>query len=173
MQTNYAKALQFVLDAEGGYSNDPGDNGGATNFGITHFDYDAYRRAHQLPVQDVRRITQAEVQDIYRHQYWNAVGGDFLPAPLDIVLFDCAVNEGVGKAHEFAKRAAGEELSELWADTTKALALKTSEQAKAIAKAVCDLREGHYRALAQIPHDAKFLNGWLHRLNGLRKLAGV
>jgi len=36
-------ALKFLWPHEGGYSNDPDDHGGATNFGVTHKDYDQYR----------------------------------------------------------------------------------------------------------------------------------
>lgn len=41
---NFAEALRRVLVHEGGYSNGAGDPGGPTLYGITHIDYDAYRR---------------------------------------------------------------------------------------------------------------------------------
>lgn len=42
----FEKMLKFILQREGGYSNDPTDLGGETNKGITHGTYDAYRRSN-------------------------------------------------------------------------------------------------------------------------------
>ncbi|NBV35020.1 MAG: hypothetical protein EBR81_14820 [Proteobacteria bacterium] len=58
-------ALKFVLSQEGGYSNDPADSGGATNFGITHTEYDKNRIERGLPTQSIRLITAEEVRSIY------------------------------------------------------------------------------------------------------------
>lgn len=45
MQTSpeFEACLPFVLKEEGGYSNTPGDHGGATNYGIIQREYNAYR----------------------------------------------------------------------------------------------------------------------------------
>ena len=40
---NFKRALSFVLGNEGGYSNDPRDNGGETNLGITQSTLDRAR----------------------------------------------------------------------------------------------------------------------------------
>ena len=44
----FEKMLQFVLEREGGYSNNPADLGGETNKGITHGTYNSYRRSKVL-----------------------------------------------------------------------------------------------------------------------------
>src|ERR1017187_2238655 len=100
-------ALPTVLQFEGGYSDDPNDPGGATNFGITHYDYDQYRKSNGEPHQDVRNITQTEVVDIYRNKYWVGVNGDSLPYPIDWLQFDCAVNMGIGTANEMLSNCFG------------------------------------------------------------------
>lgn len=98
MESNWPKALDFVLREEGGYSNDPHDPGGATNFGITQRTYSAWRRLNGLPSQQVKKITLKEVGEIYRKQYWGPVCGDELPDGVDLMVFDEAVNSGPVRA---------------------------------------------------------------------------
>src|SRR5579883_2004486 len=57
----------FVKDVlmriEGGYSDDPDDRGGATDFGVTQSTYDDYRDHHKLPRQPVKLINELEAWD--------------------------------------------------------------------------------------------------------------
>jgi len=85
---SFERAIDFTLKWEGGYSNDPTDPGGETKYGIS-------KRAH--PDLDITNLTLEDAKDIYRTEYWNASGCDNLPEPLDIVVFDTAVNMGVGR----------------------------------------------------------------------------
>jgi hypothetical protein len=88
-------ALKRVLRYEGGLSDDPDDTGGRTMKGITHSEYDKYRDAHKLPRQDVAKISDAEVADIYKTKYWDASGAGNLTPKLATAHFDWAVNHGV------------------------------------------------------------------------------
>ncbi|WP_377846987.1 glycosyl hydrolase 108 family protein [Bosea sp. UC22_33] len=76
---NFAPALTRALTHEGGFSNHKDDPGGATMKGVTQRVYDAYRERRGLPQQSVRLISEAEIQEIYRKQYWNVIKGDKLP----------------------------------------------------------------------------------------------
>lgn len=105
MQANFDKALKHVLKYEGGYSDHPEDPGGATNFGITIGVLREYRGA-PVTKQDVRSLSLAEAARIYRARYWNAASCDHLPAGIDVAVFDCAVNQGVGRATRFLQTAA-------------------------------------------------------------------
>jgi lysozyme family protein len=105
MKQNFEKALTTILAYEGGYSDHPRDPGGPTNEGITQRVYDGYRRRRGLNVVSVRDITDADVRAIYRPQYWDAIKGDELPAGLDLVMFDSAVNSGPGQATKWLQRA--------------------------------------------------------------------
>lgn len=95
---NFERCLANVLQSEGGFSNDPHDPGGATMHGVIQSEYDAYRHLHGLRLVSVRYISEAEIRDIYRTQYWDKVGGDELDAGLDYCVFDAAVNSGVSRA---------------------------------------------------------------------------
>lgn len=100
---NFDKALEYVLKHEGGYVNHPKDPGGATNKGITQRTFDAYTGGGV----DVRDITDRQVADIYKRQYWDAVRGDDLPDGVDYAVFDFAVNSGPARAAKFLQGIVG------------------------------------------------------------------
>lgn len=103
----YARALSHVLVHEGGYANHPKDPGGATMKGVTQRVYDAYRDRRGEARRSVRQITEAELQAIYRRQYWDVVRGDNLPGGVDYAVFDGAVNSGPAQAVKWLQRALG------------------------------------------------------------------
>lgn len=105
MKQNLDPALAFVLKYEGGYSDHPSDPGGATNLGITHAVLAEWRGA-SVSKQDVRELSLAEATQIYRKRYWLPIHGDELPAGIDLAAFDCAVNQGVGRAAQLLQGAA-------------------------------------------------------------------
>lgn len=98
MEGNFEETTSWLLVHEGGYVNHPKDPGGATNRGVIQRTYDGYRDRIGRPRQSVRNITEAEVLDIYRTQYWNAIQGDLLPSGLDYSVYDFAVNSGPARA---------------------------------------------------------------------------
>ena len=95
---NFPQALRWVLQHEGFFVDHPKDPGGATNRGITQRTYDAFRRSRSETPRDVRAIEEAEVRQIYREQYADAVWFDRLPSGLDYALFDFAVTSGPARA---------------------------------------------------------------------------
>lgn len=97
----YPDCLAFILRAEGGYVNDPADHGGATNQGITQRTYDEWQERHGLPTQSVRLISKDEVSSIYEGAYWNKCECANLPQPLDLVVFDSAVQHGTERASKW------------------------------------------------------------------------
>jgi len=100
-------SLDKVLAHEGGYSNHPADPGGATMKGVTQRVYDAYRGSKGLAPRPVKSIGGNELFEIYDRQYWDAVKGDQLPAGVDYVVFDGAVNSGPKQSVIWLQRALG------------------------------------------------------------------
>ena len=98
MKTNFEACLAHTLQYEGGHSDDPYDPGGRTNKGITQRTYDAFRKMNGLRRRDVYKMLDAEMHEIYRVEYWDAVKADELPSGADMVVFDAAVNSGVEQA---------------------------------------------------------------------------
>lgn len=89
MNDAFERSLAFVLKWEGGYTNDPDDPGGETNFGIS-------RRAY--PRENIGKMTRERAAEIYRRDYWEPAGCPALPFPLALCVFDTAVNCGVVSA---------------------------------------------------------------------------
>jgi hypothetical protein len=92
---DFDDVFRYVLDVEGGYSNDAGDPGGPTKYGINRYDAPYLR---ELGVPSIQSITPDQAREIYRAKYWNQ-GWAGLPAPsslsnprLAAVMFDTAVN---------------------------------------------------------------------------------
>lgn len=97
----FEAALQIVLEFEGGLVNHPDDPGGLTNYGITQAVYDKYRVDNGLGKQSVEFISEHEMSGIYRLNYWIAAGCEQLPPHMALIVFDSAVNHGVGRAREW------------------------------------------------------------------------
>lgn len=102
----YDAAMIRVFADEGGYTNDPVDPGGATNFGITIIDARKYWKPEATPA-DVKAMPKAVAADIYRKHYANPMRYDDLPAGLDYSVLDAAINSGVGRAPGWAGKALG------------------------------------------------------------------
>ncbi len=85
MQTDWGVAIEFVLKEEGGYTLDPNDTGGETNFGISKRRY---------PNEDIKNMTEERARELYKKDFWQKLRCDELPSPLAIAVFDAAVNQG-------------------------------------------------------------------------------
>lgn len=108
MNADFQRCIDLVCgpSIEGGFVNDPADPGGATNHGITLATL-SHWRGQTCTVDDVRNLGQDEATTIYRASYWNVVAGDELPAGLDLIVFDCAVNQGPGTAARILQTVVG------------------------------------------------------------------
>lgn len=168
----FRDGLRFVLRWEGGFVDDPADPGGRTNRGVTQKTYDGWRARSQLLQRDVLHIEEAEVEAIYETDYWGAAGCDRLRASLDLIAFDTAVNMGVRRSIKILQTSLGCEPDGKFGRLT--LAAAAGCDLGATAATYCKVREGIYRNLAQRnPNLGKFLQGWLNRLNSLRKVVGL
>lgn len=165
--SNFPTSLKLTLAYEGGYSNHPLDPGAATMNGVTQVVYDEDRRDRRLPTRDVRMMTTAERDAIYRRRYWDLVHGDDLPTGVDYAVFDFAVNSGVRTASRKFQEIVG-------ATVDGAIGPKTldavrdfvgSYGAVLLADAVSNARMAYLRGLDTWP---TFGKGWQARVMGSR-----
>jgi lysozyme family protein len=165
--TGFPRALPRVLQHEGGYVNHASDPGGATNKGVTFRVYDAYRTRKGLPTRDVREITSAEVSEIYKLQYWDAVHGDQLPPGIDYVLFDGAVNSGPSQSIKWLQKALGNVLVDGQMGQATLQAVAEHPRPVQLVDAICDRRMAFLQALRTW---GTFGKGWTSRVSGVRRL---
>lgn len=164
--SNFQRCVDIVLLHEGGFSNDPADPGGATQFGITLATLESFRDVHNLTPADVKDLTRQEACEIYRTRYWNVLRCDDLPAGLDLVVFDFGVNAGPARSARLLQKVVGAEADGSVGPATVAAA-HAANTAAAIASFSQD-RLAYYRGLSTW---ARFGNGWTNRTNSVAKAA--
>lgn len=101
---NFESSFDKLLGNEGGYTHNPADPGGATNWGITQ----AVARQFGY-TGDMRDLHKDQARAIYEAAYWAPIRADELPDDLRFHVFDAAVNSGVGQAVRWLQRATGAE----------------------------------------------------------------
>ena len=104
MNMNFDKCMSMLLAHEGGYVNHPSDPGGMTNLGVTKRTYDEYHGT-DVTEDEMRALTKADVEPIYRRNYWNRCRCQDLPSGVDWAVFDFAVNAGTGRAAKALQQA--------------------------------------------------------------------
>jgi lysozyme family protein len=94
---NFTKAIQVVLDNEGGYVNNPNDPGGATNFGISQ---------RSFPNLDIKNLTRQQAIEIYLNNYWNPQNySNINDQNVATKVFDFAVNAGPLTSNKLLQQA--------------------------------------------------------------------
>ena len=97
MKITFDEIIDQVLEHEGGYSHDPKDLGGETNFGITKRFY---------PNVDIKNLTKEQAKQIYHQDYWRPGKCDEVPPQLRHIYFDMCVNFGRKGAVKVLQQAA-------------------------------------------------------------------
>jgi len=160
MISNWSKAFLLLLESEGGYVNNPSDPGGRTNLGVTQSTWENWV-GH--PVKDMRGLTPEIVAPLYRQKYWDACKCDLLPTGLDYMVFDFAVNAGVGRSTKTLQSAVGTAPDgDIGKKTLQAI--MTCSKGQLIDK-FSVAKESFYRSL---PTFAVFGNGWLNRVAAVK-----
>jgi lysozyme family protein len=171
----FEQALRTVLAHEGGYCDDVGDPGGATNFGISlrfarslgDIDLDLDRDG-DVDADDLRRMTREDAARIYRSQWWDRHGYGRFPSGVAVKVMDLAVNAGALQAHKILQRAiraaGGPALIDDGALGPKTLEAVASVDPAPLVAAIRAEAAGFYRALVVAkPALEKFQVGWLNR----------
>lgn len=158
--TPFERAFRIVVGEEGGFTLDPRDKGNwsggevdrgelkGTKFGIS---------AAAFPALDIRSLTLEDARRIYADLYWRPIRGDELPLVWALLMFDCAVNQGVGTAILLAQDACGVQADGKFGPRTLA-ALQSGDDrrpARFLAR-----RAQRYMKLATFPI---YGDGWLTR----------
>jgi lysozyme family protein len=114
MKKNWNQAFKQMLASEGGFSDDQRDSGnhltngriGSTMLGVTQYNWEAHV-GHQVTHDQMRKLTPADVEPLYKKKYWDAVRADELPSGIDYMVFDMGVNAGPGRSIKLLQAAVG------------------------------------------------------------------
>jgi len=162
---NFPAVMAEIWKHEGGFVNHPKDPGGATNMGITIGTLRDWRKK-PVTVADVKNLTKAEALEIYRANYWRPVFGDDLPAGIDLVTMDPAVNSGVSRGVRWLQEALGATVDGRMGPQTINAAL-AADPVPTIQRA-CARRMGFLRSLRTW---STFGVGWSRRVASVEAVA--
>ncbi|MDK4729350.1 glycoside hydrolase family 108 protein [Rhizobium phaseoli] len=160
----FIRSLEKVLREEGGYSDHPDDPGGPTMKGVTQRVYDAYRDRIRKQRRSVRLIETSELEEIYRTSYWDLIRGGALPAGVNYVVFDGAVNSGVKRSVEWLQAALGVNVDGVIGPATIAAAQRDANN-DALIDRILDRRLAFLQSLRTWK---KFGKGWKARVARVR-----
>lgn len=180
MQSTFDDFFKRAIEHEGKVCEDvPGDRGGPTKWGVT-----IGRLATIKGVREPKRgstafealkaelfaLSEDEIAEIYRRDYWNAVRGDDLPAGLDYCVADYGLNSGPPRAVKALQKLCGNPQTGRMDDETIREA-----SAYAPAEIIMLFQDERARFLNAIvdgnPSQRKFLKGWLARVGDVRRAA--
>ncbi len=160
----FEAAAAVVIGAEGARSNDAGDPGGLTVYGHDQASWpDLLARVPadvraQLP-RNVSGLTRDQALLAYRAGYWDLVRGDDLPAPMALLVFDAAVNQGTGWAPAALQSVLGVTVDgDIGPETIQAA--KEADTLETLAEFAWR-RDQRYRQAGNWP---TFGHGWITRL---------
>lgn len=112
----FRRALPVIRKWEGGTVNHPRDPGGLTKWGISLRFLRSLRRFGMkvadlngdglINGKDILDMSEAQCHRLYYDHFWAEVDANELPDGVSLLVFDCAVNQGPGRAKRFLQKAA-------------------------------------------------------------------
>jgi lysozyme family protein len=97
--------INGIIQVEGGYTNNPNDAGGPTNFGITLKTLQAYQPG--ATIDDVKNMQKSKAYSIYEDVYYTKSGiSKITPLSFNIAakILDISVNMGTGVGIKFLQQ---------------------------------------------------------------------
>ena len=158
MKSNWDRSFQLLLKSEGGYVDHPSDPGGRTNLGVTQAVWENWvgRSSNE---KEMRSLTADMVEPLYKKKYWDACKCDELPNGLDYLVFDFAVNAGVGRSIKTLQTSVGATPDgAIGAKTLQAVMVCSKDQ---LINKFSDEKLKFYQSL---PTFATFGRGWTNRV---------
>jgi lysozyme family protein len=157
MQSNFDLSFEHLIKSEGGYVDNPADPGGRTNLGVTQKVWESWvgRESNE---KEMRSLTKANVEPLYKRKYWDACKCDSLPSGIDYLVFDASVLSGVGFSTKTLQSCVG-------VSVDGQIGNQTIEATKKIAPSdlieqFSEAKRNFYKSRVTFP---TFGKGWLNR----------
>jgi lysozyme family protein len=165
--SNFDRLFDIVVGHEGGFTADPADpgnwTGGAigtgtcrgTRFGIS---------AAAYPDTDIAGLTLDAAKALYQRDYWQRISGDRLPAALALLVFDAAVNNGIGRAARWLQQVAQVSQDGVIGQRTLAAVDQSVARPGGITDLCAEFQAQRLLFMTSLPTWKTFGLGWARRL---------
>jgi lysozyme family protein len=171
MTVSFEQAIQIVLTNEGGYTNDPNDAGGETNYGITWYDLNRAVNKGIVPHgTNIVGLLKSQAIIIYKNEYWDVLNLDRLETQsIANKILDTCVNIGNAWGITCLQRALKATPNPVTLEEDGVLGGKTIETVNAslpayLLTAYRSEVAGYHRSIViSKPSQKIFLEGWLER----------
>lgn len=182
MSDVFEKALSYTLQYEGGWSDDPDDRGGATNFGLTIgfaqetndleiFDVDGDGDIDKI---DIKNLTHERAHDAYKEYVWDKHDLDSYSPKIAFNLFDMVVNHGPKNSFKMLQMAickCGFQIDVDGAVGNETIGALNQCDQNELVKNLLNIRRDFFRKITvKRPQNQKFLKGWLNRCNAIESI---
>lgn len=162
---DFAPAIVFTLEWEGGYVYDKDDPGGPTKCGITRSTLAAFRM-RECYNDDVRDLSRAEILLIYRTKYWKH--DPIVDQNVATKFFDLGVLFGPPRATMFIQEALCTLGVDIEVDANfgplTLIAINNANPFKLINETMAVAIEHATKLVESRPALTKFYGGWLRRI---------
>lgn len=177
----FEPVFENTLKKEGGFQSFPEDTanycGGqliGTKYGISAIGYKGFHGV--CPTQEqIKALTQNDAFKIFKRKYWDRINGDKINnASVAAMMFQYIIGSGASQLSDIkaiANATAGKKLiAEVDTDITneEAKIINSLPQRKFWDNLVSWRKEFYTRLVKKQPEKAKFLQGWLNRLNSYK-----
>lgn len=157
------KLIPKIKQWEGGYSEHPNDNGGATNSGVTLSTFQSVYGKSKTK-NDLKKMTPSQWEYIFTKLYWDKWKADSIKnQSIADILVDWVWMSGLGtikKIQELIGTAADGIVG------NKTISIINSSNQEELFKKIWDRRKAFYDSLVKKnPSQKVFMKGWMNRLN--------
>lgn len=187
--TKFERCQLFVLEWEGGLTDDAADSGGLTKYGVSWAYLKDMEKSRPSVLRDIlgsstvtrqtiKGLTQAQAGALFKFSFWDPFQLDDQPLSVCLCAYDMNVNHGAFNAMKIVQRACNvlpSVMPKLSVDgrfgpKTRA-AMRRLECPDGIA-AVAMKRQAFYDAIvANRPSQKVFINGWTRRCSAMKRQA--
>lgn len=156
--SDFDKAIEYVLENEQGFVNNPTDSGGSTNFGISQRSY---------PNLNIEALSRDQAIVIYKRDFWDRLNLADFSQGIATALLDMSVNMGEGKAIMCAQIALAQKSPDGILGSITREQLKITENFGFLYAFIGEVQDFYCNLVTKDQKQIIFLKGWIRRTTRL------
>lgn len=157
--------IPFIKKWEGGWANDPDDNGGCTMSGITIGTYRQYCGTNKT-CEDLKRITEEEWLHIFKKGFWDKMRADDIEnQSVAQLCVQMGWGSGIRTVIKKIQATLGCEVDGVVGPQT--LCALNNTDSRKVFETLWNMRYSWLCQISQKGNNKKYLKGWLNRLRDI------